>query len=533
MVSQLPGRMKGVPNGGAGLSSDSSTFSSSGGAGSSSGVVGSTGRYEESTGGGGNRDPAILPVELRDGVILVGGVALMDGVSPALSRASTHDSPVGRPMNNLGLMLTVDMTSKGSDGPAQQQQPGPARARHDVVVGRVKTNKILACSRIKRWWMAPSWPLQAGEVPIETQFMLVGLADDKFAVLLPLVDGSFRSTLYGTAGRKPIPRQLAGRIWEGIGDALSLRVESGDRSVRSTSVTNALYVAGGTDPYVLLDFAFREVSRQLGTFGVRTDKPVPPLLRKFGWCTWDAFYSNVRPEGVFSGLQALKDGGTPPKFLILDDGWQSVGPPGREDGEAVVSYKDELVEEGGWSSAVVEAPQQLGEAGAPAVGVAEGGAFDTDVAPLTEEELRSTSGTTLTGDVAAHSVDEETSPLMQFLQKVVARLYKKYVEHAEPDSWTVRLWMFVVHKTFLRDRFLEFFHKFTDFSKRLTSFRANKKFEQLGSSGRTFYDFVKFAKESYGIDLVYCWHAMPGYWGGVSLESNETAYLKVRRESLN
>ena len=69
--------------------------------------------------------------------------------------------------------------------------------------------------------------------------------------------------------------------------------------------------------------------------------------------------------------------------------------------------------------------------------------------------------------------------------------------------------------------------------KRQTSFRANKKFEQLGSSGRTFYDFVKFAKESYGIDLVYCWHAMPGYWGGVSLESNETAYLKVRRESLN
>ena len=152
---------------------------------------------------------------------------------------------------------------------------------------------------------------------------------------------------------------------------------------------------------------------------------------------------------------------------------------------------------------------------------------EVEVEAMTEEELRSTSGTTLTGDVAAQSVDEDTSPLMQILQKVVAKLYKRYVEHADPDSWTVRLWMFVIHRTFIGDRFLEFFHKFTDFSKRLTSFRANNKFEQLGSGGRSFKDFVKDVKGAYGIDLVYCWHAMPGYWGGVSLESNETAYLQV------
>jgi hypothetical protein len=60
------------------------------------------------------------------------------------------------------------------------------RAQHDVLLGRLRANKILAASRIKRWWMAPSWPLVAGQVPIETQFALVGLPDGAgYAVARP------------------------------------------------------------------------------------------------------------------------------------------------------------------------------------------------------------------------------------------------------------------------------------------------------------------------------------------------------------
>lgn len=32
------------------------------------------------------------------------------------------------------------------------------------------------------------------------------------------------------------------------------------------------------------------------------------------------------PAGIQQGLQSLKDGGVPPKFLIIDDGWQQTGP---------------------------------------------------------------------------------------------------------------------------------------------------------------------------------------------------------------
>lgn len=52
---------------------------------------------------------------------------------------------------------------------------------------------------------------------------------------------------------------------------------------------------------------------------------MPDMLNWFGWCTWDAFYTDVTSEGVKQGLESFEKGGISPKFIIIDDGWQSVG----------------------------------------------------------------------------------------------------------------------------------------------------------------------------------------------------------------
>ena len=121
-------------------------------------------------------------------------------------------------------------------------------------------------------------------------------------------------------------------------------------------------------------------------------------------------------------------------------------------------------------------------------------------------------------------------------------------------------------RTPARKTLLNFFDTFTDFSKRLTSFKANAKFElgqprpqsirrQLeadgdhsvidveatnqfsgeagdgggggdgagdgaaaarrrgeagGGGGLNFKEFIAKTKKDFGLDLVYCWHAMPG-----------------------
>lgn len=56
--------------------------------------------------------------------------------------------------------------------------------------------RFLALSRISIWWMSPAWGSSAAEVPGETQFLLLELADSSYALLLPLIDGGrFRGTL--------------------------------------------------------------------------------------------------------------------------------------------------------------------------------------------------------------------------------------------------------------------------------------------------------------------------------------------------
>jgi hypothetical protein len=66
-------------------------------------------------------------------------------------------------------------------------------------------------------------------------------------VLLPLVSGRFRATLYGTSGRGPLPGRVASALLRDAQDLLSLRVESGDTAVRTVRCNHALYVAAGRD----------------------------------------------------------------------------------------------------------------------------------------------------------------------------------------------------------------------------------------------------------------------------------------------
>lgn len=63
---------------------------------------------------------------------------------------------------------------------------------------------------------------------------------------------------------------------------------------------------------------------------------MPGILDWFGWCTWDAFYSDVNPQGIKDGLMSLSQGGTPARFLLIDDGWQDTINEFLEQGEPFV-----------------------------------------------------------------------------------------------------------------------------------------------------------------------------------------------------
>ncbi|KDP30249.1 hypothetical protein JCGZ_17031 [Jatropha curcas] len=225
-----------------------------------------------------------------------------------------------------GVPENVITSSGSSSGPVEGIFLGAVfdeeKSRHVLPLGTLREVRFMACFRFKLYWMAQKMGDHGKDIPLETQFLLVETKDGSqlesddgneenqivYTVFLPLIEGSFRACLQGNDN-----------------DELELCLESGDVETKMSSFTHSLFIHAGTDPFGTITEAVRAVKLHLKTFRQRHEKKLPGIVDYFGWCTWDAFYQEVTQEGVESGLKSLAAGGTPPKFVIIDDGWQSVG----------------------------------------------------------------------------------------------------------------------------------------------------------------------------------------------------------------
>jgi raffinose synthase len=170
------------------------------------------------------------------------------------------------------------------------------------------------------------------------------------------------------------------------------------------------------------------------------------MVDKFGWCTWDAFYSDVTPEGVLEGVSSLTKAGVQPKTVIIDDGWQTVSP-------------------------VKTRVKAAGEA--------------------IEKRRR---------------IDRVASSLLSIVSKGVSAYYDRYVKTNKYNSFPNRIWR-RLSKTILKGELYKYFDSETDFARQLSGFEANDKF-RLGA-------LVSKLKRL-GVTQVICWHALHGYWRGIS-----------------
>lgn len=238
-----------------------------------------------------------------------------------------------------GVPENVIETSATASGPVEGVFVGATFDKNDsthvVSLGTLREVRFMACFRFKLWWMAQRMGDRGRDIPLETQFLLVETKDGShlesekngdenhqivYTVFLPLIEGSFRACLQGNAM-----------------DQLELCIESGDPDTKASSFHHALFISAGTDPFATVHDAFAAVRNHLKTFRLRHEKKLPGIVDYFGWCTWDAFYQEVTQEGVEAGLESLAGGGTPPKFVIIDDGWQSVGgDPQKEEGNSLL-----------------------------------------------------------------------------------------------------------------------------------------------------------------------------------------------------
>ncbi|XP_023515741.1 probable galactinol--sucrose galactosyltransferase 6 isoform X1 [Cucurbita pepo subsp. pepo] len=233
-----------------------------------------------------------------------------------------------------GVPDNVIATSGSSSGPVEGVFLGAVfeeeQSRQVVPLGTLRDVRFMACFRFKLWWMAQMMGDKGKEIPLETQFLLLETKDGShlesddgneenqiiYTVFLPLIEGSFRACLQGNGQ-----------------DELELCLESGDADTKASSFTHSVFIHAGTDPFDAIADAMKAVKLHLNTFRLRQEKKLPAIVDYFGWCTWDAFYQEVTQDGVEAGLKSLSDGGAPPKFVIIDDGWQSVAGDPEEENE--------------------------------------------------------------------------------------------------------------------------------------------------------------------------------------------------------
>ncbi|ONM02659.1 putative galactinol--sucrose galactosyltransferase 1 [Zea mays] len=213
------------------------------------------------------------------------GIAVQDGSLLALGAKVLREV--------RGNVLVTPAAGGGlTNGAFLGVRSAPAASRSIFPVGKLRDQRFVCTFRFKMWWMTQRMGSAGRDIPSETQFLLVEVSGGGeqpavvYTVFLPVLEGSFRAVLQGNAD-----------------DELEICLESGDPDVESFQGSHLVFVGAGSDPFEVITSSVKAVERHLQTFSHREKKKMPDILNWFGWCTWDAFYTNVTAQGVKQGLQ--------------------------------------------------------------------------------------------------------------------------------------------------------------------------------------------------------------------------------------
>ncbi|KAK0608181.1 hypothetical protein LWI29_026847 [Acer saccharum] len=221
---------------------------------------------------------------------------------------TTIDSDHNNHSNKIPDHILKSVTSKSENGAFLGLSLNQPSDRILNPVGRLLDRKFLSIFRFKTWWSTMWVGSNGSDLQMETQLILLQVPEiNSYVAIIPLIEGDFRSAIHpGSDGQ------------------VILCVESGSTKVKSKTFSSCAYFHAGANPFDVIRDAFSAIRVHLGTFRLLEEKKLPRIVDKFGWCSWDAFYLSVEPIGLWHGVKSLAENGFPPRFLIIDDGWQSI-----------------------------------------------------------------------------------------------------------------------------------------------------------------------------------------------------------------
>lgn len=165
----------------------------------------------------------------------------------------------------------------------------------------IQGKRFTACYRSGSCWMKTAFIEKIDKLPAETQYLLAE-RETGYTLYFALCDGVSRASLFSESGK------------------VYCRVETGDKNV-PLGKFRYVYALDCDNPYEGMKQAYDVLQQQLGSFVLKKDKKAPAFIDYFGFCTYNAFYSDITHDKILSVGELFESNGQKLGFLIADEGW--------------------------------------------------------------------------------------------------------------------------------------------------------------------------------------------------------------------
>lgn len=168
--------------------------------------------------------------------------------------------------------------------------------------------RITSVCQHSDWWTRPNFVSDFNELPAKNQVLFLKYSD-RYVCFVPNVGDVYRTWV--------IP---------GESGCISLEMYAALGGIGKVDET-VFVVAEDKSIYGAIEKAFRYLIKLHG-ISAREDRRLPEMFRYLGWCSWDAFYTDISEDKVIAKIDEFDEKNVPVRWIIMDDGWLSIGPEG-------------------------------------------------------------------------------------------------------------------------------------------------------------------------------------------------------------
>ncbi len=295
-----------------------------------------------------------------------GGVCVSDGIGASVSECADGDVTTAR--------INIDLRAENREWDVRALAHEHAVK---VMLPLEKPEAMTALYMFGPWWSRPAFVKSFKDIPDLTQVLLLKYKDHA-ECMVPMVGDKWKTVVNG-----------------GTDDEICLEMIANAGGI--VSIDEPLFItAKASTSQEAAHKAFEQVAAYKG-IRTRDERRLPEQFDYLGWCSWDAFYTDVDEAGLRAKAEEFSEKNVPVKWAIIDDGWMSV------EGRLLTDFApDNTKFPGGLKPIVTEMREKHG---IDHVGVwhALGGYWDgvkkgTDLAKDESRYLRETTGGTLVPD---------------------------------------------------------------------------------------------------------------------------------------